>query len=61
MVNEHIKALGGEPMWRTEYKLPMPAPQVAVQINLSPDMSEEQIERTLESIRRHFYPDKADE
>ena len=31
-----MKALDREPMWRTEYKLPMPAPQVAVQINLSP-------------------------
>ena len=35
----------------------MPRPQIAVQINISPDMSPEQIDTVFASMARHFYSD----
>ncbi len=35
----------------------MPRPQIAVQINISPDMSPEQIDKVFASMARHFYSD----
>ena len=46
---------GGGFVWEERREVPVP-PQIAVQINISPDCSEEQIENLLTSIRRHFYP-----
>ena len=44
-----------------EEPLPMPSPQVAVQINIHPELSEEKIEFTLRAIRRHFYQGKGEQ
>ena len=38
-----------------EPSLPLPVPQIAVQVNISPDMTPDQIESVFASMAKHFY------
>lgn len=40
---------------RESQRIEMPQPQIAVQVNINPDMTSEQIDKVFESMARHLY------